>query len=548
MQEKIYQLMKELVAIESVSCVRGEVEAAQFIYDYFMDMPYFKANPGHAGLYKIEGDPHGRFVPYAFIRGNSPKTVVIMGHFDVVGTEDYGEAEPLAFTIGEELERALAAKDLDAEARADMDSGEWIWGRGVADMKGGLAVNMVLAEGFAERALAGDLPGSLFFMGVPDEESYSSGMRAGVTLLSEFKEKENLDLRLLIDPEPNTVTDEGAQVINIGSVGKTLPVVMVQGVTAHVGARFDGISPLAILTRIELATDESLEFTDSYQSEATLPPSWANLRDRKEVYDASIPYRAAGYMTVLSFTSTPDEILEKLRSISEKAFREAVAALDALYQEYKKLDSSETKERIYYEPLVMTFGELCSKLKEERGGAFDDFYRIAYADVAEKIADGSVNYPGGTVELMEKVLNFADIKQPLVLLGFAPPYYPAVHSDMIPGCEGAGTAVFKRLEALSTELFGQDLVPENYAMGISDLSYCAVNRPFDTDAYSDNTPIWGDLYSIDFEGIANLNVPNILYGPTYKNPHQWTERVNKKSLLEVVPAVTARIIEEQWEG
>jgi arginine utilization protein RocB len=548
MQEKIYQLMKELVAIESVSCVRGEVEAAQFIYDYFMDMPYFKANPGHAGLYKIKGDPHDRFVPYAFIRGNSPKTVVIMGHFDVVGTEDYGEAEPLAFTIGEELERALAAKDLDAEARVDMDSGEWIWGRGVADMKGGLAVNMVLAEGFAERALAGDLPGSLFFMGVPDEESYSSGMRAGVTLLSEFKEKENLDLRLLIDPEPNTVTDEGAQVINIGSVGKTLPVVMVQGVTAHVGARFDGISPLAILTRIELATDESLEFTDSYQSEATLPPSWANLRDRKEVYDASIPYRAAGYMTVLSFTSTPDEILEKLRSISEKAFREAVAALDALYQEYKKLDSSETKERIYYEPLVMTFGELCSKLKEERGGAFDDFYRAAYADISEKIADGSVNYPGGTVELMEKVLNFADIKQPLVLLGFAPPYYPAVHSDMIPGCEGAGTAVFKRLEALSTELFGQDLVPENYAMGISDLSYCAVNRPFDTDAYSDNTPIWGDLYSIDFEGIANLNVPNILYGPTYKNPHQWTERVNKKSLLEVVPAVTARIIEEQWEG
>ena len=253
-------------------------------------------------------------------------------------------------------------------------------------------------------------------------------------------------------------------------------------------------------------------------------------------------------MTVLSFTSTPDEILEKLRGISEKAFREAVAALDALYQEYKKLDSSETKERIYYEPLVMTFGELCSKLKKERGGAFDDFYRIAYADIAEKIADGAVNYPSVSVELMDIVLNFADIKQPLVLLGFAPPYYPAVHSDMIPGCKGAGTAVFKRLEGLSTELFGQDLVPENFAMGISDLSYCAVNRPFDTDAYSDNTPIWGDLYSIDFEGIANLNVPSILYGPAYKNPHQWTERVNKKSLLEVVPAVTLRSIAEQWEG
>jgi arginine utilization protein RocB len=149
---------------------------------------------------------------------------------------------------------------------------------------------------------------------------------------------------------------------------------------------------------------------------------------------------------------------------------------------------------------------------------------------------------------MEDVLNFADIKQPLVLLGFAPPYYPAIHSDMIPGHDGSGTKIYNRIAELSMDMFGQRLAPENYAMGISDLSYCAVNKPFDTEAYSDNTPMWGDLYSIDFESIANLNVPSILYGPVYSNVHQWTERVNKKSLFEVVPAVTKRIIEEQWEG
>lgn len=547
MKDRVYKLLQDLTAIGSVSCVSGEVEAAQFIYDYFSKMPYFKAHPDHAGLYSIPGDALGRTVPYAFIRGNSPKTVVIMGHFDVVGTEDYGEAEPLAFSVGEALEKALAAKALPEDARADMDSGEWIWGRGVADMKGGLAVNMVLMEGYAEKALAGELPGSLFFMGVPDEESYSAGMRAGVTLLSDWKAKHGLDLRLLIDPEPCNVTEDGKQVLDIGSVGKTMPVVVVQGVTAHVGSRFNGISPFGILSRIELKTEESLDFTDSFRGEATMPPSWASLRDKKETYDVSIPYRAAGYMTVLSFTMTPDQIMEKLRAIALEAFKEAVDALDALYQGFKPLNKFAQKEKIYYEPLVFTFGELKKKLKEEKGEAFDSFYRAAYGETAKKIAAGKVNYQNGTVELMEKILNFADLKQPLVLLGFAPPYYPAVNSDLIPGRENAGSRIFERAAELSQAQFGQDLVMENYAMGISDLSYCAMDHPFDPEAYSENTPVWGELYSIDFAGIADLNLPCIIYGPMGRGFHQWTERVHKKSLLEVTPRVTAQLIEEQWE-
>ncbi len=546
MQDKIYHLLQDLTAIGSVSCVEGEPEAAQFIYDYFRGMPYFKAHPDHAGLYAVPGDALGRTVPYAFIRGNSPKTVVIMGHFDVVGTEDYGEAEPLAFSVGEALEKALAAKALPADARADMDSGEWIFGRGVADMKGGLAVNMILMEGYAGQAMAGELPGSLFFMGVPDEESYSAGMRAGVTLLSDWKAAHGLDLRLLIDPEPSNVTTQGKQILDIGSVGKTMPVVMVQGVTAHVGSRFNGISPFGILSRIELKTEESLAFTDSFRGEATMPPSWASLRDRKDVYDVSIPYRAAGYMTVLSFTTTPDQILEKLREISLEAFSEAVAALDALYQGFKPLSAFAEKEKIYYEPLVLTFAELKKKLKEEKGEAFEDFYRGAYGETAKRIGAGKVNYQNGTVELMEKILNFADFKQPLVLLGFAPPYYPAVNSDLIPGREDAGSRVFEKARELSLGQFGQELVLENYAMGISDLSYCAMDHPFDPEAYSDNTPIWGELYDIDFAGIADLNLPCIIYGPMGRGFHQWTERVHKKSLLEVTPKVTAQLIEAQW--
>lgn len=547
MQDKIYALLKELVAIPSISCVSHEVEAGQFIYDYFKEMPYFQEHKQFLGMHMIPGDIFGRAVPYAFIKGNSVKTVVIMGHFDVVGVEEYGEAEDLAFSLGDELEKVLSTKELPPKARLDMESGEWIWGRGVADMKGGLVVNMVLMEEYAKRAQEGTLPGSIFFMGVPDEESYSAGMRAGVTLLSDFKDKYKLDLKLLIDPEPNNITEDNKQIMSIGSVGKTMPVVMVQGVTAHVGYRFNGISPLGILSRIELKTEESLAFTESFRGEATMPPSWANMRDLKRTYDVSIPYRAAGYFTVLSFAMTPDQILEKLKEISMEAFEEAVEALNNLYQKFKKLNKFEVKEKIFYEPVIYTVGELIKKLREENGTSFDAFYAESYKVIEKSIAEAKINYQDATVSFMERLLDFADLKYPLVLLGFAPPYYPAIQSDLIPGKEGVGSEIFHIVKELIERQFDQELIVENYAMGISDLSYCAMDHPFDSSAYSENTPVWGSLYNIDFEGIENLNIPSIEYGPIGKDFHLWSERVHKKSLLEITPKITADLIELQWE-
>jgi len=153
-------------------------------------------------------------IPYAFLKGNSTNTVVIMGHFDVVGIEDYGEAKPLAFDL-DNLEAKLKTMDLPPEARADMDSGEWLWARGAEDMKAGLVVDMVLMEDYAKMAEEGTLPGCIFFMGVPDEESYSAGMRAGVRLLADFKKKYGLKLNVMLDPEPCAVREDGTQIISV---------------------------------------------------------------------------------------------------------------------------------------------------------------------------------------------------------------------------------------------------------------------------------------------------------------------------------------------
>jgi arginine utilization protein RocB len=107
MKDRIMKIMKDLVAFDSISDSKKEVPCAAYIYDFLSAIPYFKDHPEDVGLLQIPGDAHGRTVPYAFLKGNNNNTVVMMGHFDVVNAEVYGEAEGLAFTIGEELEAAL---------------------------------------------------------------------------------------------------------------------------------------------------------------------------------------------------------------------------------------------------------------------------------------------------------------------------------------------------------------------------------------------------------------------------------------------------------
>ena len=111
MKDRIMKIMKDLVAFDSISDSKKEVPCAAYIYDFLSAIPYFKDHPEDVGLLQIPGDAHGRTVPYAFLKGNNNNTVVMMGHFDVVNAEVYGEAEGLAFTIGEELEAALAARE-----------------------------------------------------------------------------------------------------------------------------------------------------------------------------------------------------------------------------------------------------------------------------------------------------------------------------------------------------------------------------------------------------------------------------------------------------
>lgn len=602
LRECIYHHLKELVAIPSISNTKEESLAADYLAKRLAEQDYFRANPGLCGQFPIEGDPLGRTVAYGLVRGNGRRTVILTGHYDVVDTEEYGEFRKYAYDVeawrnasGPELEGLLEM--LTPEARADFCSGEWLFGRGVNDMKGGLAVGLAVTEWFGGRAAEdGGLDGNILFLSVPDEEAYSAGMRGAVPLFVDLARRYDLDYACLLDLEP-CFDEGGRQQVFIGSVGKMLPAVLVQGAKAHVVEAFKGLNAVGVLAQLFLETELAPEFAEVCEGELCPPPTWFNLRDRKEGYDVSVPLRAGGYMSVLGFEKTAETLMERLVGLGRKAFSEYLARMEGQRRALEEMqgeredgveavrncgrgvaDSAEaagkcgsgTDDRgghcgsaaygaeipggcpsgIPCETIppysVLEYRELADYCAGKYGSeAFADWQREQQREAGEMISAGRWSYPQAALELMDRLLTWSKITAPVMVLSYAPPYYPAYHSDHLPGRAGAGTRIFDQL-ARAAAGYGVQLEKGNYFCGISDLSYCGVGEGPGLTGYAANSPMWGGLYSMDSEAMKQFGVPALLFGPVGRDAHQMGERVKAVSLLEEVPSVLIKFIEQMF--
>lgn len=601
-RECIYHHLKELVAIPSISNTKEESLAADYLAKRLAEQDYFRANPGLCGQFPIEGDPLGRTLAYGLVRGNGRRTVILTGHYDVVDTEEYGEFRKYAYDVeawknasGPELEGLLEM--LTPEARADFCSGEWLFGRGVNDMKGGLAVGLAVTEWFGGRAAEdGGLDGNILFLSVPDEEAYSAGMRGAVPLFVDLARRYDLDYACLLDLEP-CFDEGGRQQVFIGSVGKMLPAVLVQGAKAHVVEAFKGLNAVGVLAQLFLETELAPEFAEVCEGELCPPPTWFNLRDRKEGYDVSVPLRAGGYMSVLGYQKTAETLMERLVELGRKAFSEYLARMEGQRRVLEEMqggggdgaeaagncgsgvaDSAEAAgdcgsgmddrgghcgsaaygaeipggcpSGIPCETIppysVLEYRELADYCAGKYGSeAFADWQREQQREAGEMIRAGRWSYPQATLELMDRLLTWSKITAPVMVLSYAPPYYPAYHSDHLPGRAGAGTGIFDQL-ARAAAGYGVQLEKGNYFCGISDLSYCGGGEGPGLTGYAANSPMWGGLYSMDSEAMKQFGVPALLFGPVGRDAHQMGERVKAVSLLEEVPSVLIKFIEQMF--
>ena len=244
-REDVLFLTKTLTQVPSIVNTPGEKAMAQSLFQRISSLPYFTKNPAQVLLAPTVGDELERYNVLAFVRGTkqiSNKTVILMGHIDTVGIEDYSHLKEVACDP-DALMAALEKEKLPELERQHLTSGEWLFGRGVLDMKGGVASHLYLLKYYSEHPE--ELSGNLVFVGECDEEDSSHGILSALKNLKDWQKKYGFDYQAAICSDfvaPRFQGDENRYIYK-GTVGKLLPSFFITGSETHVGSCFEGLDP-----------------------------------------------------------------------------------------------------------------------------------------------------------------------------------------------------------------------------------------------------------------------------------------------------------------
>ena len=108
--EEVKRLTSEMVAIPSINKEPGgESAVARYVRDYFLNLPYFQQNPQQVLYFQTKNDFVERHSTLAYVKGTkgtSNRTVILIGHIDTVGVDDFGTIREYAFKP-EELPQKL---------------------------------------------------------------------------------------------------------------------------------------------------------------------------------------------------------------------------------------------------------------------------------------------------------------------------------------------------------------------------------------------------------------------------------------------------------
>src|SRR5690606_8193988 len=107
--DEVFSLTKKLVQQPSVVGTIDERNMAHLLYDLLSELPYFKENPKYLQKMKTKRDDRERYNILALVKGASvtSETVILLGHMDTVGVEDYGKWKRFAFSPDELKEEWL---------------------------------------------------------------------------------------------------------------------------------------------------------------------------------------------------------------------------------------------------------------------------------------------------------------------------------------------------------------------------------------------------------------------------------------------------------
>jgi len=500
------ELLCSLVEVPSVTGSRGEKDFPAHLIEKLEEIPYFRAHPEAMKRHPTED---GREFVTALVR--SPEygahTVILLSHYDVVDVLDYGPLASMAFQP-QALSAYLSSHPttLSSMVREDVKSGRWLCGRGVMDMKAGLAEHIALLA----EAARGAFKGNLLLLSVPDEEVNSVGMRAAVPVLVEMGQRLGLHYSLVLNSEPIFPRQGGDQNLYLysGSMGKLLAGFYCYGKETHVGESWAGLNANYMAAHLTVELEQNTDLIQRIGDEVTPPPTNLYLAGLKEGYSVQTPYRAVVLENILLQHVPIDQVMATLRVVAERATQTLVRQL-AIRNTFGVPQAPSIRVVSYHElrvHLINRYG-LDRVVHEEQ---------IALAEARGDERDQSIR-------IIDRLGRLAPDWAPMIVVFLAPPFYPAVDTE----ATQFGKALMQEMVAYGESRHDLGLHPQRYYAGLSDLSFVGTEMVLEAaNIVQDNMPGGETLYPVPWAELQQFQVPVFNLGPIGRDAHQWTERLD----------------------
>ncbi|WP_409558693.1 M20/M25/M40 family metallo-hydrolase [Brucella pseudogrignonensis] len=536
--QHVEKLALRLVGWNSETGTPGEATFSDHLVAVLKEIPYFQQNPDNIRTIASHGDQLTHNV-VALVRGKGKHTLALAGHFDTVATDNYHELKSLACE-SLKLKDALIA-DLSKRSRSaqedraleDLLSGDFLPGRGMLDMKSGLAVGIACAEKFAEDE---DRNGNLLLVFTPDEERESRGMRSMRNALPAIARDFDIEIAAAINLDVTSDQGDGQEgrAVYAGTIGKLLPFALVIGLSSHASYPYEGVSAQAMAAGILARFEGNAALADRDENDISPPPICLEAKDLRDGYEVTTPERFWIALNWLYHAMTAEELFERFKNEVLAGATQAVERFSAQSEAFGKL-IGKRPGAIPAAPKLITFEQLRLIAAEVAGDKFEALY-----SEQEKRLSHIDNPLSVSRQLTEWLVGVAHLSGPAVVVGFAGLHYPASHLDE----KQANDRAFKQAIDATMQQFenfaDQALVWKPYFQGISDMSFLG-QATLGQDLVSLNTPV---ARLVDHPASDALRFPVVNIGPWGREFHQKLERVHAPYAFEILPQVVSLIAEE----
>ena len=193
--------------------------------------------------------------------------------------------------------------------------------------------------------------------------------------------------------------------------------------------------------------------------------------------------------------------------------------------------------------MLKTFSQIYKAAIEQSGDEFLVDYRLTIDKLKIDIKNNIICIPESNLAIIGKTLEYIADKTPMVVIAFSPPYYPHVSINDFEKLDKRISDIEKVVVRIADEVCDETYHKRNYFMGISDMSYAALNESEKIIPHIQaNMPLWKNMYDIPFEVMKKLAIPSINIGPCGKDLHKFTERVLERDVIKQTPKLILGVI------